>query len=53
MLTFAEGVALLREHGVETGDEEDLSTPHEKLLGKLVKAKVSDVVGKLYYQGSG
>ena len=25
--------------GVEMGDEEDLSTPNEKLLGRLVKAK--------------
>lgn len=24
------------------GDEDDLSTPSEKLLGRLVKAKVSD-----------
>lgn len=24
------------------GDEDDLSTPAEKLLGRLVKAKVSD-----------
>jgi len=40
VLTFAEGVALLRENGVEAGDEEDLSTPNEKFLGRLVKAKV-------------
>lgn len=39
ILQFAEGVAMLREAGVETGDEEDLSTPNEKLLGRLVKAK--------------
>lgn len=31
---------MLREAGVEIGDEEDLSTPNEKLLGRLVKAKV-------------
>lgn len=30
---------MLREAGVETGDEEDLSTPNEKFLGRLVKAK--------------
>lgn len=30
---------MLRDAGVETGDEEDLSTPNEKLLGRLVKAK--------------
>ncbi|XP_018799401.1 PREDICTED: aspartate--tRNA ligase, cytoplasmic [Bactrocera latifrons] len=39
ILEFAEGVQMLREAGVETGDEEDLSTPNEKLLGRLVKAK--------------
>lgn len=33
---------MLRENGVEMGDEDDLSTPAEKLLGRLVKAKVSD-----------
>jgi aspartyl-tRNA synthetase len=38
-LEFAEGVAMLREAGIEMGDEEDLSTANEKLLGKLVKAK--------------
>lgn len=31
---------MLKEAGVEMGDEEDLSTPNEKLLGRLVKAKV-------------
>uniref|UniRef100_A0A1A9X3S2 Aspartate--tRNA ligase, cytoplasmic n=1 Tax=Glossina brevipalpis TaxID=37001 RepID=A0A1A9X3S2_9MUSC len=39
VLKFSEGVAMLREAGIETGDEEDLSTPNEKLLGRLVKAK--------------
>jgi len=39
VLTFPEGVKMLREAGIEMGDEEDLSTPNEKLLGKLVKAK--------------
>uniref|UniRef100_A0A8D3DL05 Aspartate--tRNA ligase, cytoplasmic n=1 Tax=Scophthalmus maximus TaxID=52904 RepID=A0A8D3DL05_SCOMX len=38
-LEFTEGVAMLREAGVEMGDEEDLSTPNEKLLGRLVKEK--------------
>jgi aspartyl-tRNA synthetase len=38
-LEFAEGVAMLREAGIEMGDEEDLNTANEKLLGKLVKAK--------------
>jgi aspartyl-tRNA synthetase len=39
ILDFPEGVAMLREAGVEMGDEEDLSTTNEKFLGKLVKAK--------------
>ncbi|GBO02739.1 Aspartate--tRNA ligase, cytoplasmic [Araneus ventricosus] len=38
-LDYAQGLALLREAGVEIGDEDDLSTPDEKLLGKIVKAK--------------
>lgn len=38
-LEYTEGVKLLREAGVEMDDEEDLSTPNEKLLGRLVKAK--------------
>lgn len=38
-LEFPTGVAMLREAGVEMGDEDDLSTPDEKLLGRLVKAK--------------
>jgi len=38
-LEYSEGVSLLREAGVEMDDEEDLSTPSEKLLGRLVKAK--------------
>ncbi len=32
-------VAMLKEVGVEMDDGEDLSTPNEKLLGKLVRAK--------------
>lgn len=39
ILEFAEGVSMLRAVGIETGDEEDLSTANEKLLGRLVKAK--------------
>lgn len=31
---------MLREAGVEIDEFEDLSTPNEKLLGKLVKEKV-------------
>ncbi|XP_064471090.1 aspartate--tRNA ligase, cytoplasmic-like isoform X2 [Ornithodoros turicata] len=38
-LEYPEAVAMLREAGVEMDDEEDLSTPNEKLLGRLVKAK--------------
>lgn len=38
-IDYAEGVSLLREAGVEMGDDEDLSTPNEKLLGRLIKAK--------------
>lgn len=38
-LEFPEALAMLREAGIEMGDEDDLSTPNEKLLGRLVKAK--------------
>lgn len=38
-LEFPEAVEMLHEAGVEMGDEDDLSTPAEKLLGRLVKAK--------------
>lgn len=38
-LNYIQGVEMLRQVGVEMGDEEDLSTPNEKLLGRLVKAK--------------
>ncbi|XP_074652089.1 aspartate--tRNA ligase, cytoplasmic-like [Tubulanus polymorphus] len=38
-LDFPEAVKMLRDNGVEMGDEDDLSTPAEKLLGKLVKTK--------------
>ncbi|KAB0792316.1 hypothetical protein PPYR_14275 [Photinus pyralis] len=39
VLRYNEGRALLAEAGVEIGPEDDLSTPAEKLLGRLVKAK--------------
>uniref|UniRef100_A0AC34R0J6 Uncharacterized protein n=1 Tax=Panagrolaimus sp. JU765 TaxID=591449 RepID=A0AC34R0J6_9BILA len=39
ILTFAEDVEMLRNAGVEQGDEEDLSTTNEKTLGKLVRDK--------------
>ncbi|PVD36066.1 hypothetical protein C0Q70_03036 [Pomacea canaliculata] len=38
-IEYIEAVAMLREAGVEMGDDEDLSTPSEKLLGRLIKAK--------------
>ncbi|KJE94927.1 aspartyl-tRNA synthetase, variant 1 [Capsaspora owczarzaki ATCC 30864] len=38
-ITFKEGVAMLREAGIEMDDYDDLSTANEKLLGKLIKAK--------------
>jgi len=38
-LEFPEAVEMLTEAGVEIGPEDDLSTPSEKLLGRLVKAK--------------
>ncbi|KAI3384719.1 hypothetical protein SNEBB_007178 [Seison nebaliae] len=40
-LTFPDAIKLLRENGVEIGDFDDLSTPIEKFLGKLVKEKYS------------
>ncbi|CAB4033988.1 aspartate--tRNA ligase, cytoplasmic [Paramuricea clavata] len=39
IIEFKEGIKMLREAGVEIGDEEDLSTPNEKLLGRLVREK--------------
>ncbi|PVU99657.1 hypothetical protein BB559_000519 [Furculomyces boomerangus] len=38
-LEFCQGIALLREAGIEVDDYEDLSTANERLLGKLVKEK--------------
>lgn len=38
-LEYSVGISMLREAGVEIGDEDDMSTPDEKLLGRLVKAK--------------
>uniref|UniRef100_A0A1B6H532 Aspartate--tRNA ligase, cytoplasmic n=1 Tax=Homalodisca liturata TaxID=320908 RepID=A0A1B6H532_9HEMI len=38
-LEFSTGLSMLREAGVTIGDEDDLSTPDEKLLGRLVRAK--------------
>ncbi|XP_071942284.1 aspartate--tRNA ligase, cytoplasmic-like [Antedon mediterranea] len=39
ILEFPEAVQMLRDNGVEMGDEDDLSTPNEKFLGRLVKKK--------------
>ncbi|XP_029208125.2 aspartate--tRNA ligase, cytoplasmic-like [Acropora millepora] len=39
VLTYHEGVDMLREAGIDMNYDEDLSTPNEKLLGKLVKRK--------------
>ncbi|KAG7312639.1 Aspartate--tRNA ligase-cytoplasmic [Plutella xylostella] len=38
-LEFPQAIAMLKEAGVTIGEEDDLSTPDEKLLGRLVKAK--------------
>uniref|UniRef100_A0A0K0DKT1 Aspartate--tRNA ligase, cytoplasmic n=1 Tax=Angiostrongylus cantonensis TaxID=6313 RepID=A0A0K0DKT1_ANGCA len=38
VLTYPEALAMLREDGVEIGDEDDLSTPVEKHLGRIVKS---------------
>ncbi|KAL2743887.1 hypothetical protein V1477_007763 [Vespula maculifrons] len=38
-LEFPQAIELLSEAGVTLGEEDDLSTPDEKLLGKLIKAK--------------
>jgi len=39
VLNYKDGVDMLKKAGVEMEDDEDLSTPNEKLLGRLVKAK--------------
>lgn len=39
VLKYSDGVKMLQEAGVEMVHGEDLSTPNEKFLGKLVKAK--------------
>ncbi|KAM3723818.1 Aspartate--tRNA ligase, cytoplasmic [Dirofilaria immitis] len=39
ILKYADAIKLLRENGIEIGDEDDLSTPVEKFLGRLVKEK--------------
>ncbi|KAL8901756.1 MAG: hypothetical protein Q9207_005042 [Kuettlingeria erythrocarpa] len=37
--TFAEAVKLLKENGVEASEDDDLSTPQEKALGRIVSEK--------------
>lgn len=39
VLKFPDAVSILREAGAEMGDEDDLTTANEKLLGKLVLEK--------------
>lgn len=39
VLNFPDAIKMLRDAGVEVGDYDDLSTPNEKFLGKLVRAK--------------
>lgn len=39
ILKYTEAIEMLRAAGAEIGDEDDLSTPNEKLLGRLVKEK--------------
>ncbi|XP_059058925.1 aspartate--tRNA ligase, cytoplasmic isoform X2 [Achroia grisella] len=38
-LEFPQAIQMLKEAGVTLGEEDDLSTPDEKLLGRLVRAK--------------
>eukprot|EP00158_Paraphelidium_tribonemae_P002558 Partr_v1_DN25468_c0_g1_i1_m53747 putative Aspartyl-tRNA synthetase len=39
VLTFKEGVEMLRGHGIKLNDFDDLSTEHERILGRLVLEK--------------
>lgn len=47
-LEYSDAIELLAEAGVILGEEDDLSTPDEKLLGKLVKAKVGFFFENIY-----
>eukprot|EP01039_Chlorochromonas_danica_P002197 gene2197-2397_t len=38
-ITFEEGITLLREAGIDASYDEDISTPNEKALGRIVKEK--------------
>ncbi len=39
-LEYKDGVALLHEAGIQMGSEDDLTTENERILGRIVKAKV-------------
>ena len=39
-MEWPDAIAMLREAGETIGDFDDLSTPQEKLLGSIIKAKV-------------
>lgn len=39
VMDYKEGVRMLQQAGIKMEEDEDLSTPNEKLLGRLVKAK--------------
>lgn len=43
VLDYKTGVKMLRDVGIEMGFEDDLSTPNEKLLGRLVKKMVKKI----------
>lgn len=45
-LEYPQAIEMLAEAGVILGEEDDLSTPDEKLLGKLVKIKVRKISSK-------
>ena len=53
-MEYKDGVALLREVGVQMGSEDDLTTENERILGGIVKAKVCispTRYSELFYNG--
>lgn len=44
IFSYAEGIALLRQNGVEQEDEKDLSTANEKTLGRIVRGFISIII---------
>jgi aspartyl-tRNA synthetase len=40
-IEYKDGVALLAEAGVQMGSEDDLTTENERILGGIIKKKVS------------